>query len=165
MFGGRKDVAGTRFSGDSIYLNDMYAFDTTRREWSKIEYKQREQEAISNQSQCTGPSERRSHSAVVLGKKLLIFGGVQENIRKHFNDMYEFDTETSEWQRVRTRGLRPQPRRRHSCHVVNGQMFVFSGSGPATCGYNEDAFPNIMIRQSCDSNEYQVCCHFFFLYL
>lgn len=143
VFGGRKDVSETRFTGDSVYLNDMYAFDMKSRQWNKIVNK------------LVAPSERRSHTAVVLGKKLLIFGGVQENLRKHYNDMYEFDTETSEWRRVRACGLRPQPRRRHSCHVINDQMFVFSGSGPITMTRKYDE-PSNMSYSRTDSNHHQV---------
>lgn len=149
IFGGRKDVAESRFTGDSVYLNDMYVFDTNSRQWNKIIYKQgdigQETAAASASALATerqlAPCERRSHSAVVIGKKLLIFGGVHENIKKHFSDMHEFDTETNEWRRVRPGGMRPQARRRHSCHVVGDKLYVFSGSGPIVMLNNHGAEP------------------------
>ena len=103
------DFGRHRFTGDSFYSNDLYAFNVTTRTWSEIRpdtsserqsfqlaQHQHQQNSITSseeaQRQRFSPCGRRSHSAVVYKNKIIIFGGFQENLHKHFNDLYEFDT-------------------------------------------------------------------------
>lgn len=129
------DVSERRLTGDWLYLNDMYAFDMSSRQWIEIACRDQTSEH-SDERGLVIPCERSGHSAVVHNKRIIIFGGVhQQNNDKHLNDIYEFDTSVMEWRCVRASGIHPQPRRRHSCHIVHGQMFVFAGSGPYTANY------------------------------
>ena len=108
---GRMDFGRYRFTGDSFYSNDLYAFNVITKTWSEIRpdtsserqsiqhhQHQQPQHQNTNANDTTltrrkfSPCGRRSHSAVVHKNKILIFGGFQENLHKHFNDLYQFDT-------------------------------------------------------------------------
>jgi len=100
------DFGRHRFTGDSFYSNDLYAFNVITKTWSEIRpdtsserqpiQQQQQQNTSANDNTLTrrkfSPCGRRSHSAVVYKNKILIFGGFQENLHKHFNDLHEFDT-------------------------------------------------------------------------
>ena len=97
IFGGRMDFGHEVFTGESFYSNDFYAFDTIKKIWTEIRSDTSRQvlsaadSSIANISKVFSPCGRRSHSAVVYKRKIIIFGGFQENSHKHFNDLYEFD--------------------------------------------------------------------------
>jgi N-acetylneuraminic acid mutarotase len=131
IFGGRMDLGGTRFTGENFYLNDLYSFNVRTKHWTQIIPDQTY--LFLNQSEHQSqfsPCGRRSHSAVVHNGKIILFGGFQENIQKHFDDIYEFNPAKSEWKVLETSGNIPSQRRRHCCVVVNNQMFIFGGTGP-----------------------------------
>ena len=110
------DFGRHRFTGDSFYSNDLYAFNLKTKTWSEIrpdtsterpsiqmqQQQQQQQQHEQNDptlnhneallSQKFSPCGRRSHSAVVYKSKILVFGGYQENLHRHYNDLYEFDT-------------------------------------------------------------------------
>lgn len=154
IFGGRMDLGGTRFTGENFYLNDLYSFNTKKKQWTQLipdksfltfnnnnnnsdttpnndNNNSNETRNNSNEQQTKlSPCGRRSHSAVVYNNKMIIFGGFQENIHKHFNDMYIFDPDRNEWKVLHTKGTVPSQRRRHCCVIVNDQMFIFGGTGP-----------------------------------
>jgi N-acetylneuraminic acid mutarotase len=136
IFGGRMDMGGARFTGESFYSNDLYSFNVIEKKWSII--KQDTSNELNNKQETEtdpqslarkyGPCGRRSHSSIEYKNKFVIFGGYQENINKHFNDLYEFDTDKLEWSLINASGLAPSPRRRHSCCVILDQMFLFGGN-------------------------------------
>lgn len=89
IFGGRMDVGLTRFTGDNFYSNDLFSFDFGKNIWNLLIP---DQSNINNSSEhYNSPEGRRSHSATVYNKKIIIFGGYQENLNKHFNDLHEYD--------------------------------------------------------------------------
>lgn len=145
IFGGR-----TSSPESENYPNDLFAFDMSTRQWTEIIrdqtylYLNREP---SYTFECA-PCGRRSHSAVVVNdRNILIFGGYQETIGKHFNDLYEFDTVRIKWRRLSMLpGIGPQPRRRHSCHIVNGQMFILGGIGPIDVDCEPFVIPSLLER-------------------
>ena len=84
------------FTGESFYSNDLYEYDTIKKAWTELkpDTSDRVTSTESNDLQKLNlsiPCGRRSHSSVVFKRKIMIFGGFQENINKHFNNMYEFD--------------------------------------------------------------------------
>lgn len=134
------DVGRARFTGENFYANDLYAFDTASKKWIELRpdtsgqmtgggLLERLTREIDIQNKFS-PCGRRSHSAVAFNNRLIVFGGFQEKIQKHFNDMYEYNPERNEWRVIAQEGNVPSPRRRHSCHVINSQMVIFGGTGP-----------------------------------
>ena len=62
---------------------------------------------------------------------MYIFGGYNNVIGYHFNDLYEFNPLTSTWRRIRTHGIaNPIPRRRQCCLVIEHRMYMFGGTSP-----------------------------------
>ena len=76
------------------------------------------------------PLGRRSHSAVVVKNKMIIFGGYNDITDEHYNDIAVFDPRTYEWEPVNIRGGCPTARRRHCCVAVNSFLYIFGGSCP-----------------------------------
>ena len=97
------DFGRQRFTGESFYSNDLYAYNVKKNTWSEIRPDTSlpslsverhsengdETEAVKRKF---SPCGRRSHTCAVYKNKVILFGGFQENIHKHFNDLYEFDT-------------------------------------------------------------------------
>ena len=71
------------------------------------------------------PTPRNSHSAVVWGNTIVIFGGWDGC--RNCNDLYLFDIPTSQWRPVAPGGVPPKCRRGHSAVVAGQAMFVFGG--------------------------------------
>jgi hypothetical protein len=143
VFGGRMDQGRNRFTGENFYSNDLHAFDLRTRKWTQL------RPDTSGSSPATAanhnlhilatqadvahtysPCGRRSHSAIGYNSKIIVFGGFQENIQKHFNDMHAYDVARNEWCIVEQQGLIPRARRRHSCNLVGSRMLIFGGTGP-----------------------------------
>lgn len=95
VFGGRSDQGQEIFTGNSVYHNDLYAFDVKTCKWEKIHGISdplTEEELETQADSHLPPCGRRSHSALAYKNKIYTFGGFQENSKMHFNDLYEFDT-------------------------------------------------------------------------
>ena len=100
VFGGRMDRGGEIFTGDSFYSNDLFVFDTVTKAWtevkpdnsSSVDYHNDSNNLNHDRNSKYTPCGRRSHSCVAYKKKLIMFGGFQENIKIHYNDLFEFDT-------------------------------------------------------------------------
>lgn len=102
------------------HLNDFYQFNFDTLEWSLVE----------TTGQVPPPSPRDSHSAVICGESMYLFGGSTGSAR---NDLYTFSFETKQWQEVRppwTVGQKanaPCPRFCHTCEVYNSSLYIFGG--------------------------------------
>lgn len=140
IFGGRMDCGHETFTGESFYSNDLYMFDINKNLWTEVRADtSRSLESSASDSnipkeKAFSPCGRRSHSAAVYKQKIIVFGGFQENIHKHFNDIYEYDVDKAEWRTLTPAGKSPSPRRRHSCCVIKDKMFLFGGTGPSADG-------------------------------
>jgi len=130
VFGGRMDAAGAEYSGESFYSNDVCEFDFEKNEWTNVTEEADRGNNADYSYADKYPIGRRSHSAVPYGKKVLIFGGYNEELELHFDDLLEFDTETYKWEFKQVRGKAPSKRRRHCCCIINSRMFLFGGTGP-----------------------------------
>jgi len=119
VFGGRYDHIGPLRTPQNIYDNRLYVFHPKHQSWSLVPAKGQI------------PCGRRSHSAFVYQNKLYIFGGYNNVMGDHFNDLHEFDPERLIWRQIHPCGLsNPIPRRRQCCLVIDHQMFMFGGTSP-----------------------------------
>mmetsp|Transcript_19645 Transcript_19645/g.55240 ORF Transcript_19645/g.55240 Transcript_19645/m.55240 type:complete len:511 (+) Transcript_19645:290-1822(+) len=102
------------------HLNDFYQFNFDNLEWSIVE----------TTGQVPPPSPRDSHSAVICGDSMYLFGGSTGSAR---NDLYSFSFETDQWHEVRPvtgsgqKANVPCPRFCHTCDMYNNSLFVFGG--------------------------------------
>lgn len=70
------------------------------------------------------PTPRMGHTAVLVGKKILVYGGW--NGMNVLDDLYSFEVATMHWQKLDTTGEAPK-RQFHTAHVIGSKMFVFGG--------------------------------------
>ena len=113
-------------------LNDLWLFDTEKEKWSQPNNgKTNENGGVVSfkvdWKNC--PVPRGSHSANVIGDKLLVFGGYGGSgfTRKDFNDLHALDTKTWEWSVVETTGEKPQERSGHKAVTVQDKLYVMGG--------------------------------------
>mmetsp|Transcript_69935 Transcript_69935/g.177496 ORF Transcript_69935/g.177496 Transcript_69935/m.177496 type:complete len:522 (+) Transcript_69935:109-1674(+) len=103
------------------HLNDFHQFNFDNLEWSSVE--------TSGQLP-PPPSPRDSHSAVVCGDSMYVFGGSTGSAR---NDMYAFSFETDQWHEVLPptgsgqKAHVPCPRFCHTSDMYNNSVFIFGG--------------------------------------
>ncbi|XP_015787072.1 kelch domain-containing protein 3 [Tetranychus urticae] len=103
-----------------FYDSEIMELDTDRMRLTKTE--------VSGYKPCG----RRSHTAVVVNNKMMIFGGYNDVVNEHLNDFHIFDPEKRQWEPVAVSGdTRPTARRRHCCVAVNSYLYIFGGSCPA----------------------------------
>jgi len=76
------------------------------------------------------PSGRRSHSALSIDNRILIFGGYNGRRGLHMNDLWSLDTNSMTWSQLNPRGTPPSPRRRQAMCLVRSKMFLFGGTSP-----------------------------------
>mmetsp|Transcript_20838 Transcript_20838/g.62085 ORF Transcript_20838/g.62085 Transcript_20838/m.62085 type:complete len:510 (-) Transcript_20838:210-1739(-) len=102
------------------HLNDFYQFNFDNLEWSLVE----------TTGQVPPPSPRDSHSAIICGDSMYLFGGSTGSAR---NDLYSFSFETDQWHEVRPvtgsgqKANVPCSRFCHTCDMYNNSLFVFGG--------------------------------------
>lgn len=84
-----------------------------------------------------GPGPRDSHSAVVVGHRMIVFGGT--NGSKKVNDLHILDLGTKEWTKPEFKGTPPSPRESHTATLVGDEkLVVFGGSGEGEANYLND---------------------------
>lgn len=84
-----------------------------------------------------GPGPRDSHSAVILGQRMIVFGGT--NGSKKVNDLHILDLSSKEWTRPECRGTPPSPRESHTATLVGDEkLVIFGGSGEGEGNYLND---------------------------
>lgn len=84
-----------------------------------------------------GPGPRDSHSAVVVGHRMMVFGGT--NGLKKVNDLHILDLSTKEWTKPDCKGTPPSPRESHTATLVSDEkLVVFGGSGEGEANYLND---------------------------
>lgn len=85
----------------------------------------------------SGPGPRDSHSVVLVGSKMIVFGGT--NGCKKVNDLHILDLLSREWSHPKCRGNPPCARESHTANVIRDeQMVVFGGSGEGEANYLSD---------------------------
>ncbi|KAL3591086.1 hypothetical protein D5086_009726 [Populus alba] len=84
-----------------------------------------------------GPGPRDSHSAVLVGHQMIVFGGT--NGSKKVNDLHILDLGTKEWISPECKGTPPSPRESHTATLIGGdRIMVFGGSGEGEANYLND---------------------------
>lgn len=84
-----------------------------------------------------GPGPRDSHGAVVVGHKMIVFGGT--NGCKKVNDLHVLDLRTLEWTQPECQGIPPSPRESHTATLIgDDRVVVFGGSGQGEANYLND---------------------------
>ena len=108
IYGGRSEGVGNwaGVNGTEVYSNKLSYLDTGTRTWHTPPFKG------------PVPKGRRSHSALNLGGRLMIFGGYNGRSDEHMNDMWFFDPDTGAWEQVQPYGRGPIPRRRQAMCLV-----------------------------------------------
>lgn len=117
------------------YFSDMWLFHVDSLAWEK--------------RMTTGdkPSPRWSHSAILMGSKLYIFGGRGPN-KRLFNDIYVFDTERYDFSLISACGQLPPPMYGHSAVPYRHRMFLVHG------GWDEKSMSNDTFLFNTDSIEW-----------
>ncbi|EDO42909.1 predicted protein [Nematostella vectensis] len=111
IFGGRSDVQGA--------CNTLYCFDTTTLTWSRPPTKGKP------------PAARDGHTACVIGKKIYIFGGYEEEGECFSNTVEYLDTESLTWYRCKIKGSQSPASWRdfHTATAIGTDMYIFGGRG------------------------------------
>eukprot|EP00029_Vermamoeba_vermiformis_P009667 TRINITY_DN4897_c0_g1_i2.p1 TRINITY_DN4897_c0_g1~~TRINITY_DN4897_c0_g1_i2.p1 ORF type:complete len:720 (-),score=204.23 TRINITY_DN4897_c0_g1_i2:62-2221(-) len=106
--------------GNQIYLfggcvdkgptNEFYAYDITLNKWNVVPVRG------------PSPNPRYNHSALAYDHYLIVFGGVaifdDKNVA-YYNDVWIFDTKTSEWWNARVNGNPPSQRCGHAMTILD----------------------------------------------
>ena len=108
-----------------LHFSEVLTLDLDKMAWSKL--------ATTGE----GPGPRDSHSAVLVGKKMIVFGGT--NGYKKVNDVHILDLGTKEWFRPECKGIPPSPRESHTATLVGDEkLVIFGGSGEGGANYLND---------------------------
>lgn len=100
-------------------INNLYSLNLKTRKWK-----------LANASE-NRPVPRSSHTAVVYGNEMFVFGGVDDDSNK-LDDLWKIDLRTYAWSLVEVVGGVPSARSGHSAVVYRDLMLVFAGSVDAT---------------------------------
>jgi N-acetylneuraminic acid mutarotase len=116
LFGGRFRAGS---SGNYTLYNDVWSFDFGTKAWTEIK------------TTGTAPSARSNSAAVVVGGKLVVYGGNSSVSGLSFTplgDLYTLDLATSEWKKIDAPGA-PKARLFHGMagHPSKNVIYVHSG--------------------------------------
>jgi N-acetylneuraminic acid mutarotase len=73
------------------------------------------------------PSQRTGHTIVTYKDNLYVFGGTDGQY--HYNDTWEYNTQTGQWAELLCSGYIPVAREGHAATLVDDVMYVFAGRG------------------------------------
>eukprot|EP01017_Pseudomicrothorax_dubius_P032159 TRINITY_DN4179_c0_g1_i3.p1 TRINITY_DN4179_c0_g1~~TRINITY_DN4179_c0_g1_i3.p1 ORF type:complete len:216 (-),score=39.43 TRINITY_DN4179_c0_g1_i3:172-819(-) len=102
-------------------LNDLWSLDLTKASWCRVKY------------EGTPPLPRSGHTAVTIGHKMYVFGGVElqgGSPRTYFNDIHYLKSKPEEppfWTEIKPLGECPPGRTGHSCNVYGEDLIIFGG--------------------------------------
>ncbi|CAG5053780.1 unnamed protein product [Parnassius apollo] len=109
------------------HYKDLWCFSLADKKWEKV-------------IAPNGPSPRSGHRMVLLGRKLLVFGGYCDDGRecRYFDDLYAFCLDTRSWEKLSPSGRGPSAR--SACIMVptgNESLIVYGGFSRARDGRTE----------------------------
>ena len=102
-------------------LNDINILDTNTMTWIPIAVPAKNPEGQPN----TGPSARAGHTATLVRKMLLVFGGGDGS--KILNDTWFLDLTTFVWSKPQVSGTAPAGRSAHTTNLIDDKLIVFGG--------------------------------------
>jgi len=97
---------------DPFLMDDFYRYDLNMRSWKMM---------VADET----PTPRYLHTAVVIGEKMVIFGGINRK-KVILADVWIFDTETEKWKEA-IPGELVLPRQAHTAVAIDDKMWVFGG--------------------------------------
>ncbi|KDO33362.1 hypothetical protein SPRG_02169 [Saprolegnia parasitica CBS 223.65] len=109
-------------------FNDVHVYNVGTGAWSQV--------YVTNSAVFQA---RSGHSAVVLGTRIFVFGGLNLPLQTTFNDVHILDTATKSWSTPVVQNDPPRPRNAHIAMATTKGMVVFGGSSP-TDGPMSDVF-------------------------
>ncbi|CAM9207540.1 unnamed protein product [Chrysoparadoxa australica] len=126
------DIGGNRillfggFKSSQERLDDVWTYNTVGRVW--------EQQCLPASQYPSSPSPRGGHSSVLIGNRMIVFGGYGGPLfsRKDLNDLHCMDTRTYKWSKITPKGTPPGKRSGHCAVAADLQMFVIGGRSTAT---------------------------------
>ncbi len=131
---GKLIVFGGINSGFSQTGNEVNEFNFITRCWEKLS---------SNVS--TGPKNRYNHAKTVIGDRLYIYGGFNEEVQNSLNDLWEFELNEKKWRRIKLDlgiGLE-KPIQIHACSTALYQQSKLVMIGGFNSNY--DSNPNAYV--------------------
>jgi len=114
LFGGYK--------GDKERLNDVHLINFANFCWSTLHT-------------LNPPSPRNTHTAEVVGRHLIVFGGRTES--QFFSEVHVLDLDSNKWSEMATTGDTPAPRSGHSMVVYQNSLIIFGGWSGSYRRYND----------------------------
>jgi len=146
IFGGRTEIPGTFLSrGTFKYINDLYCYDPAINEWLKFE------------PRGIIPSGRAMHTATVIGRKMLIFGGAHSSGTLHdtsgYCDLYELDFDSMTWHELQYNSTPPSPCYGHSATKIDDDNILYFGGR----GYLVHNSVHILDTTTLTWTEYSYC--------
>lgn len=73
------------------------------------------------------PSARDGHSACVVGDRMIIFGGFEEEFQRFSQESFAFDFKTKRWSEIKSWGVAPAWRDFHTATTIGNRMYIFGG--------------------------------------
>lgn len=118
-YGHSAELVGSRMflfggMGENGPLRDIQFLDLIEWAWVTVS------------STSVGPSPRLNHASLLVGRKIVVHGG-WDGVRRCFNDLWVFDTDSFTWLNPRTAGLAPVPRYGHSLQLQDGRIMLYGG--------------------------------------
>lgn len=115
----------TQTAESHLESNDLLKFDAVDNSWTLVD--------------CKGklPEPCSAASLVCVDDQLYLFGGLNQEMG-WLDNLYMFDTKTSEWTEVQGEGNKPSPRDKLQGTVVGGQIYYFGGFGPKFTGEEDE---------------------------
>ncbi|XP_039673325.1 leucine-zipper-like transcriptional regulator 1 homolog isoform X2 [Perca fluviatilis] len=119
-YGGHVYILGGR---DSSSLRDFWRYSVAKQKWVPCQGK-------TSSPQSRMPTNRKGHSAVVLGSAMLVYGGLVD-IKGSSQDFWSLDFDSMAWSQLngsQQQGpLGPGPRHSHSAVGSHSCMYLFGG--------------------------------------
>ncbi|KAI8848448.1 hypothetical protein BC829DRAFT_215050 [Chytridium lagenaria] len=101
--------------GEGKCLNEVFVFDVECLCWAK------------KRTSGTPPMPRKSHTATLVGRRLYVFGGCDQN-GNLLNDLHCLHTETLHWETLDVPGPhRPLPRHSHAAIAHDNHLLIHGG--------------------------------------
>jgi N-acetylneuraminic acid mutarotase len=100
------------------YYNDIFILNLSKREWRDA----------TNEFSGQRPPARSGHAAILVGRRLFIFGGSHYfRSKTHYNDLYYLDLDEKRWVQPTTKGDIPSPRTQCSASLIGTKIWFFGG--------------------------------------
>lgn len=139
IFGGLANGSSDPKINIPKYLNDIFTLEI--REGTSLQW-------VSPNIEGPCPSPRESHSAVTMGNKLVIYGGMNGH---RLGDLWILNVDVMQWFMPTLTGISPLPRSLHTACMIKNKMYIFGGWVPVN-PEAVDSGPNTETEWKCTNN-------------